>query len=179
MRTWKSSVPPKCSSRANPLRIKTNQMQALILENGSIFYRDDYPRPSITSGEALIRPIYAGICSTDLELVRGYADFRGIPGHEFVGVVEEADNQDWIGRRVVGEINLGCGSCSECWSRGSSHCPNRTVLGIIEKNGAFADFLTLPESNLHAVPDDVDDKSAVKACPKYTGFRVVKVKKKD
>lgn len=122
--------------------------------------------------QATIRVLYAGICSTDLELVKGYAGFKGVPGHEFVGVVEEAEDVHWIGQRVVGEINLGCGICAVCLGHGSSHCPNRTVLGIIEKDGAFADFLTLPIANLHQVPGTIEDRAAVFTEPLAAALRI-------
>src|SRR5688572_6941559 len=114
-------------------------MQALYLCSGKLQYRNDYSRPVAAEGEALIRVTLGGICSTDLEIVKGYANFQGVLGHEFVGVVEEAAEPDWIGRRVVGTINLGCGRCSVCLATGPEHCPNRTVMGIINRDGAFAD----------------------------------------
>ena len=112
-------------------------MQALFLDNSSVIFLNDYPKPSVGKEQAIIRVIYAGICSTDLELVKGYAGFRGVPGHEFVGVIEQAEDINRIGQRVVGEINLGCGACAVCLGHGSAHCPQRTVLGIIEKDGAL------------------------------------------
>src|SRR5688572_7381882 len=98
-------------------------MQALYLSNGKLEYRDDYPRPIPADGEALIRVTLGGICSTDLEIVKGYAGFTGVLGHEFVGVVEEAAEAEWIGRRVVGTINLGCCQCAVCLGGGPEHCP--------------------------------------------------------
>lgn len=103
----------------------------------------------------------AGICNTDLELQRGYYGFEGIPGHEFVGRVIEAENPAWVGRRVAGEINLACGACDWCRRGLGRHCPTRTVLGIVRHPGAFAEYLTLPERNLHAVPDSLSDEQAV------------------
>jgi threonine dehydrogenase-like Zn-dependent dehydrogenase len=115
-----------------------------------------------TSGEALVRVIKSGICNTDLEIARGYAGFSGTIGHEFVGVVERADNKPkLIGKRVVGEINAGCGACELCTGGDSRHCPQRTVLGIHGRDGAHAEFLTLPIGNLLEVPANVSDEQAV------------------
>src|SRR5687768_12290796 len=106
--------------------------------------------------EALIRVTKSGICNTDLEIVRGYAGFSGTIGHEFVGVVEEARGAaEWVGKRVVGEINAGCGSCEKCLAGDSRHCPDRTVLGIHGRDGAHAEFLSLPVVNLLEVPAGV------------------------
>jgi threonine dehydrogenase-like Zn-dependent dehydrogenase len=125
----------------------------------------DYPRPVSGPGEALIRVHLAGICSTDLELIRGYKDFGGVPGHEFVGSVVESDDERWIGRRVVGEINIGCGECDFCRRGISSQCTARHAVGIMGWDGAFAEFLKLPLTNLHHVPDDMPDEVAVFAEP--------------
>ena len=103
----------------------------------------------------------AGICSTDLELRRGYYDFRGTPGHEFAGEVVDCEDHRWIGRRVAGEINLACGDCGWCKRKLGRHCPNRTVLGIVKHPGAFAEFLTLPIANLHRIPDSIPTEHAV------------------
>lgn len=119
------------------------------------------PRPRPPKGFALIRLLCGGICNTDLELQRGYYDFSGIPGHEFVGEVVEAARRDLIGRRVVGEINLDCGCCEFCRRGLGRHCPHRTVLGIVKHPGAFREFLTLPERNLHIVPDAIPTDHAV------------------
>jgi alcohol dehydrogenase len=128
-------------------------MLAVHLENGRVEMRKNAPRPERRDGFALIRLLCGGICNTDLELQRGYYGFRGTPGHEFVGEVVEADTRYLEGRRVVGEINLGCGNCHWCRHALGRHCPGRTVLGIVDHPGAFAEFLTLPERNLHIVPD--------------------------
>lgn len=119
------------------------------------------PVPRRKPGHALIRLVCGGICNTDLELARGYYGFRGTPGHEFVGDVLEADEAAWVGRRVVGEINLACGACDWCAGGLGRHCPRRTVLGIVKHPGAFAEFLTLPVGNLHAVPEGVPVEHAV------------------
>jgi alcohol dehydrogenase len=123
------------------------------------------PRPERPEGFALIRLLLAGICNTDLELQRGYYGFSGTPGHEFVGEVVEADSHHLIGKRVVGEINLACQHCSWCGRGLGRHCPHRTVLGIVKHPGAFSEFLTLPERNLHVVPDGIPLEAAVFAEP--------------
>ncbi len=136
-------------------------MRALILDDG-LELRRDYPAPDPAPGEALVRVCTAGICNTDLELVKGYAAFRGVLGHEFVGVVQQcASAPAWEGRRVVGEINAACGECAMCRAGQRTHCQTRSALGIRGRDGAFADLLTLPVENLHAVPDSVGDDQAV------------------
>lgn len=148
-------------------------MRALILENGRLEVRKDAPRPVAREDEALVRVTLAGICATDLEIVKGYAEFEGILGHEFVGVVEEAAGASWIGRRVVGSINLGCGTCHVCRADGPEHCPYRTVLGIHRRPGVFADYVTLPLGNLHAVPQNVPDEKAVFTEPLAAAVRIL------
>lgn len=111
--------------------------------------------------EALVRVLLSGICNTDLEIARGYAGFQGTIGHEFVGVVEDAADSGLIGQRVVGEINAGCGKCDLCRSGDPRHCPNRTVLGILGRDGAHAEFLRLPAQNLLRVPEKIADEHAV------------------
>jgi len=135
-------------------------MISVHIENGAVsLRRAAVPRPK--PGSALIRLRTGGICNTDIELLRGYYGFRGRPGHEFVGEVVGPANSAWLGKRVVGEINLSCGACEWCARGLSRHCPARTVLGIVRHPGAFAEFLTLPESNLHEVPRQVPDEHAV------------------
>jgi alcohol dehydrogenase len=121
----------------------------------------DVPKPTPPPGEALVKVSMTGICGTDLEITRGYMDFRGVPGHEFVGIVESSPDLSIIGTRVVGEINAGCGSCPQCAARMERHCPNRTVLGILGRNGALAEYLTLPVANLVPVPETLTDDKAV------------------
>ena len=112
--------------------------------------------------EALVRVIKSGVCGTDLELVKGYSSFNGTPGPEFVGVVEHSGvDTSLAGKRVVGEINAGCGTCSLCVSGDERHCPNRTVLGIVGRDGAHAEYLTLPTRNLLGVPESITNESAV------------------
>jgi 2-desacetyl-2-hydroxyethyl bacteriochlorophyllide A dehydrogenase len=136
-------------------------MNGLWLERGAVSYRDDLPRPVPPTGEALVRVTLTGICGTDLAMTRGYYDYVGIPGHEFVGEVEDGPDPDLVGRRVVGEINAACGDCPTCRQGMPGHCPNRTVLGIQARPGSMAQYLTLPAVNLHEVPDDLSDEAAV------------------
>ena len=135
-------------------------MLAVHVENRRVEMRRR-PRPRVRPGEALIRLLCAGICNTDLELVRGYYAFRGTPGHEFVGVVAACEEGALVGRRVVGEINLACGRCDWCRRGLQRHCPSRTVLGIVKHPGCFSEFFTLPARNLQVVPEEVPTEAAV------------------
>ena len=135
-------------------------MISVHLEDGTVAVRD-VPVPARPAGFALIRLLIGGICNTDLELQRGYYGFSGTPGHEFVGEVAEADSAHLIGKRVVGEINLACRQCEWCRRGLERHCPQRTVLGIVRHPGAFQEFLTLPEANLHVVPEGMPLEAAV------------------
>jgi alcohol dehydrogenase len=139
-------------------------MLAVHLENGAIRVRET-PLPERPPGFALLRLLVAGVCNTDLELQRGYYGFSGTPGHEFVAEVAEAETPALIGKRVVGEINIGCASCERCRQGLGRHCAHRTVLGIVKHPGAFAEYLTLPERNLHVVPDGLANETAVFAEP--------------
>ncbi len=132
----------------------------------------DYPKPRRLSGEALVRVAKAGVCATDTQLIWGYMGFRGVLGHEFVGVVEECDDPKLKGKRVTGEINIGCGYCRLCREGLKNHCPIRTVLGIKSKDGAFAEYLTLPEANLHVVPAEIGDEEAVFIEPLAAAFEI-------
>lgn len=135
-------------------------MRALYFDQ-TLSYRNDYPDPDDVSGEAIISVLLAGICNTDLEILRGYMSFCGVPGHEFVGRVEEASDCRLIGKRVVGEINAACGKCDFCRRGLERHCPHRTVLGILGRDGVFADYVQLPLGNLHPVPENITDEQAV------------------
>jgi alcohol dehydrogenase len=135
-------------------------MLAVHLEHGTVTVRTE-PIPPRPPGFALLRLLVAGICNTDLELQRGYYGFSGTPGHEFVAEVVEADTPALAGKRVVGEINLGCGHCAWCRQGLGRHCPGRTVLGIVRHPGAFAEFFTLPEQNLHVLADGLPAERAV------------------
>ena len=134
-------------------------MRGLWLENQQLQLKNNLPLPQPTEDEALVRVLQAGICNTDLELLRGYYPYQGVLGHEFVGVVETGP-QHLLNKRVVGEINAVCGHCRFCLGGSPSHCENRTVLGIVNRHGAFADYLTLPVNNLHPVPDNVSNDVA-------------------
>jgi threonine dehydrogenase-like Zn-dependent dehydrogenase len=151
-------------------------MDALCLENGQLRLRTDYPDPQPRPGEALIAVTLAGICSTDLELIKGYLPFKGVLGHEFVGMVTAvaSPQQDagWIGQRVVSTINLGCGRCPVCLADGPEHCSRRTVLGIAGKDGVFAPYVTLPVTNLLPVPDEVTAEQAVFTEPLAAALRI-------
>ncbi len=135
------------------------RVKALRFEQGEL-HLAEIAKPN-REGEALVRVTLAGICNTDLEIVRGYTGFNGTLGHEFVGVVETSPDASQIGRRVVGEINIGCGNCNCCQAGDARHCTTRTALGIHRRDGAFAEFLTLPPQNLFVVPDNVSDRQAV------------------
>lgn len=148
-------------------------MRGLWLEDRRLRLRDDLPRPVPTVGEAVVRVSVAGVCNTDLELVCGYYPYAGVPGHEFVGVVEEAPSApEWVGVRVVGEINAACGACPTCLAGRRTHCERRTVLGIVGRDGAFATHLRLPAANLHAVPEGLADEAAVFAEPTAAALEV-------
>ena len=150
-------------------------MRALLLTDDGPRVCPDYPVPRPQAGEALIRVHLAGICATDLQLIAGYkGGYRGVLGHEFVGAVVAAPgNEAWIGRRVVGELNIGCGGCALCRRGLPKHCRDRQSLGIIGRDGAFADYLTLPVANLHAVPDGISDREAVFTEPLAAAFQIL------
>lgn len=135
-------------------------MRAIYLSGGRAEVRT-LPVPTPPPGEALIRVRLAGICDTDLHLMAGYMDFEGVPGHEFVGEVVESERSDLVGRRVVGEINAACGACDFCRRGVGRHCPHRTVLGILGRPGTHAEYVLLPNENLHIVPNGVSDEEAV------------------
>jgi threonine dehydrogenase-like Zn-dependent dehydrogenase len=151
-------------------------MLALAIRSPGSMTLQEVVEPPVQPGECRIRIRMAGICGTDLQLLDGYADFAGIPGHEFVGLVDAASSPhdaQWIGKRVVAEINVGCGSCDWCRSGTREHCTSRTVVGIRGRNGAFAEFLSLPAVNLHEVPSALDDASAVFVEPTAAACRIL------
>ncbi len=149
-------------------------MKGLWLEDKQITLKNNLHEPQLESGEALIRVSLAGICSTDLEMVKGYYPFTGIPGHEFVGVVEHAPgNSDWEGKRVVGTISVWCGKCQPCRQGRTGHCENRRTLGIYQYNGVFAEFTKLPLPNLVAVPDSVPNEMAVFTEPLAAAMQIL------
>jgi threonine dehydrogenase-like Zn-dependent dehydrogenase len=145
-------------------------MKALRFAGGRLNL-DDVPPPA-AEGEALIRVTKSGICNTDIEITRGYAGFEGTIGHEFVGVVEQSGRAELVGRRVVGEINAGCGRCPLCLAGDPRHCPERTVLGIKGRDGAHAEYLRLPDANLVELPDTVSDEQAVFAEPLAAAYGI-------
>lgn len=147
-------------------------MQAIYLKNKQLSVQPTYPKPVPQAGEALIRVTLIGVCSTDLELVKGYYPYDGVLGHEFVGVVEQCADADWVEERVVGTINLSPTCDGSCGLRCPEHCPNRTVLGIVAKDGAMAEYVTLPTQNLLRVPAHVPDEAAVFTEPLAAAVRV-------
>jgi len=161
-------------------------MQALYWDGSELRIRSDHPLPGsrIDDGgsrvapdrgairTALVKVHLAGICSTDLQILKGYMGFTGVPGHEFVGSVVDGP-QDWLGKRVVGEINFGCGVCDNCRRDLARHCPNRRVMGIVNADGAFADYVAVPVTNLHAVADSISDEDAVFTEPLAAAFEIL------
>ncbi len=147
-------------------------MKALFFD-GKEFSLREVPVPERKEGESLIRVIKVGICNTDIEILKGYMSFRGILGHEFVGVVVDSDKKDLLGKRVVGEINISCGGCDLCRAGLKKHCRNIKTLGIKDWDGAMAEYLKLPDENLYVVPDDIDDLSAVFVEPLAAAIQVL------
>ena len=151
---------------------RRQQMQAVLFRGGRIEHCA-MPAPEPEQGEALLYPRMSGICGTDFELLHGYQDFSGVPGHEFVAdIVRAPDREDLEGQRAVADINCGCGDCTECLYRGQSHCPHRSVIGIRGRQGAFAEYLTVPVPNLHILPQDMPDRLAVFAEPLAAALRI-------
>ena len=145
-------------------------MKATFFDGKKMILDKNYPNPDYD--ETLVRVNLAGICGTDLEILDGYMQYNGILGHEFVGTVEKSDNPEIIGKRVVGEINVCCKKCDSCMKGMQRHCSNRTVLGILKRSGAFAEFLSLPESNLHVIPDSISYEQAVFVEPLAAAFEI-------
>jgi len=144
-------------------------MRGVWFEDGQVTLRDDLERPAPAADRCRVRVMKTGLCATDLALRAGYMGFRGVPGHEFVGVALEGPLQ---GQRVVGEINLACGACMACEAGQERHCPERTVLGILGHGGALAEELSLPTRNLHRVPDGVSDEAATFTEPLAAAFEI-------
>lgn len=136
---------------------------------------NDYQKPIPKKGEALIKVTTAGICNTDFEITKGYMGYNGVLGHEFVGIVEEINDNDksLLNKRVVGEINCGCGNCTWCYQGLERHCPNRQTLGIWQKDGCFSEYLTMPLKNLLKVPENVPDEQAVFVEPLAAGLEIL------
>jgi len=149
-------------------------MKGLWLEDKKMSYRADLPLPQLEADEVLIKVLLAGVCSTDLEMVRGYYDFTGVPGHEFVGLVEDGNGHpDLQGKRVIGDINISCGECERCLRQEPSQCMQRKTLGIFDYDGVFAEYCKLPAKNLTVVPDSVSDVLAVFTEPTAAALRIL------
>jgi len=146
-------------------------MRALVFDC-KLEFRSDYPEPVDAPGESIVRVSIAGVCGTDLEIARGYMQYRGVPGHEFAGRVVGSQNASLRGMRVVGEINAACGRCAACAGGLARHCPSRTVLGILGRDGAFAEFLQLPDINLIPIPDSMPDEVAVFVEPLAAAYEI-------
>lgn len=144
-------------------------MKAVVCENGSARLAPDWPEPRPLPGETLVRVLCAGICETDLQLIRGYMGFRGVLGHEFVGIAEDGP---FRGERVVGEINCSCGACERCRTGLHNHCAHRSVLGILNHDGAFAERIAVPQANLHCVPPEIATREAVFVEPLAAAFQI-------
>src|SRR5215217_6431726 len=153
-------------------------MRALVFDKSLTFQRR-HPDPQAAAGDTLLRVRQAGICATDLEIAKGYMGFRGVLGHEFVAEVVSSPDKDLVGKRVVGEINVVCGRCDHCVAGLSSHCRNRSVVGILNHDGAFSEYIRLPAVNLHVVPKNVDNDQAVFVEPLAAAFQVLKQVKLD
>jgi threonine dehydrogenase-like Zn-dependent dehydrogenase len=147
-------------------------MRALYRDGDNLRVVSTYPAPVASAQTALVKVHLAGVCSTDLQILKGYMSFKGVPGHEFVGSVSEGP-RELIGKRVVGEINFGCGDCDSCRRNLSRHCPNRTVMGILNADGAFAEFVSVPVGNLHFVPEGISDEEAVFTEPLAAAFEIL------
>ncbi len=145
-------------------------MRAIVFDE-ALRFAGNHPEPICAQGEALVRVRCAGVCATDIEITKGYMGFKGILGHEFTGVV--ASDGALKGRRVAGEINVACRRCAICEKGLERHCPKRTVMGICGRDGAFADYVSLPESNLHPLPDSVSDREAVFVEPIAAAFEIL------
>lgn len=139
---------------------KQKNMRAVVFD-GTLRVADNYPVPKLQPGWAKIKIQTAGICKTDLELIKGYMGFAGVLGHEFIGIVEDCDEKQWLGKKVAGEINAACGHCLECKKGLGRHCPSRTTLGIFNHDGCMADYCFLPAENLIEIPADFSDDRAV------------------
>jgi threonine dehydrogenase-like Zn-dependent dehydrogenase len=148
-------------------------VRALVVNN-TLSFQPRHPEPAASAGDTLLKVRQAGVCATDLEILKGYMGFTGVLGHEFVAEVVQSPDKNLVGKRVVGEINVVCGRCDLCVSGLSSHCRNRTVLGILKRDGAFAEYVRLPAANLHVLPKTVDDDQAVFVEPLAAAFQIVK-----
>lgn len=144
-------------------------MRAIVLNGSRISFDEAREPPQRRPGEVMVRVLRAGVCETDVQLIRGYMGFAGVLGHEFVGIAEEGP---YAGARVVGEINCNCGTCATCQAGRPTHCPSRTTLGIAGHDGAFADYIAVPQHNLHVVPETMPTDVAVFAEPVAAAFQI-------
>ena len=148
-------------------------MKGLYFDGEKAVYREDLPKPVCGEGESLIRILMAAICNTDREVLKGYRpDFRGVMGHEFVGVVERSEDESLIGKRVVGELNAGCGHCLYCRTGREKHCPDRKVIGMEGKDGCFAEYMTLQTHLIHRVPEELPTEKAIFTEPLAAAFEI-------
>jgi threonine dehydrogenase-like Zn-dependent dehydrogenase len=148
-------------------------MKAICWDGDAVTLDSSYPPPVPDPYTAIVKVHLAGICSTDLQIFKGYMKFRGVPGHEFVGSVSQGP-KEWLGKRVVGEINFGCGKCELCARDLTRHCPNRTVMGIVNADGAFAEYVAVPAENLHPVSGSISDEQAVFTEPLAAAFEILR-----
>jgi len=144
-------------------------MRAIVLDGDRVSMEGTRPQPEPLAGETMVRVVRAGVCETDLQLIRGYMGFGGVLGHEFVGVAEDGP---YAGQRVVGEINCSCWQCPTCLAGRPTHCPNRTTIGIVKHDGAFADYIAVPQRNLYPVPDSIETDVAVFTEPLAAAFQI-------
>jgi threonine dehydrogenase-like Zn-dependent dehydrogenase len=147
-------------------------MRALVWDGDKLTLSSSHHVPGADDRMAVVKVHLAGICATDLQIFQGYMGFRGVPGHEFVGTVSDGP-ESLLGKRVVGEINFGCGECEACRRDLNRHCPNRSVMGILNADGAFAEYVAVPATNLHLVPDKVSDEEAVFTEPLAAAFEIL------
>ena len=150
-------------------------MKALVYNNG-LKLDKNYPNPDVKDNEVLIKTTIVGICNTDYEITKGYMGYQGVLGHEFVGIVEKVGanvDKSWMGKRVVGEINLACNDCNWCHRSLQRHCPNRQTLGIYKKDGCFSEYFTLPYQNILEVKDSISDEIAVFTEPLAAAYEII------
>ena len=150
-------------------------MKALVFDN-TLKLEKNYPDPIVKDNDVLIKTIMVGICNTDYEITKGYMGYKGVLGHEFVGIVEKVGNnvdKNLIGKRVVGEINCACNNCPTCYQNLQRHCPNRSTLGIWQKDGCFSEYFTLPKENVLVLDDNIDDISATFTEPLAAAYEIL------
>ncbi len=149
-------------------------MRGIYFDGKSAVYRDDLPKPVPNPGESLVKVLMAAVCNTDKEILRGYRpDFRGVMGHEFVGIVEESPDSGLVGKRVVGELNATCGKCIYCRTGRFTHCSSRRVLGMHDKDGCFGEYMTIDTKLLHPVPENLPTDKAIYTEPLAAAFEIM------